>query len=256
MPSPPITFLYGQAVPRCTHDIDKVFEDYCTLQYMAGGDVSLTVGQTAHALAGRWFWSCYPGPRIAFHPARPGDTWNHRYIAFRGPIVKAWERDGLFPIRPQRPPHEADYGLRFDELLALSRRPGHWSTRRAMNLLETILIELAEARETTAADPLVERAVQLLHDSAYTLDSPALAAELGISERTLRRRFTATMGMSPRDYVLHQRVTSAMVLLAETSMPIKQIAHQLAYRDIFYFTRQFRAISGTTPARYRRSSMG
>lgn len=249
-----LTFLYGQAVPRCTHNINKVFDGYCTLQYMAGGEVALKVDNREYALSGRWFWSCYPGPHISFHAAR--DTWNHRYIAFQGSAVEAWERHGLFPITPQRPPHAADYGFRFDELLALSRRPGTWGERRALNLLEAILIELAEAREKTAADPIVERAVQLLHDSADSLDSPALAGELGISERTLRRRFTAMMGMGPRDYVLHQRVNAAMVLLAETSMPIKQIAQQLAYRDVFYFTRQFTAVAGVSPARYRRSCAG
>ena len=66
-----IQFLFGQFIPRCTHQIDKYFEDYNVLQLMAGGAVNLTVGEDIFHLEGRWFWSSYPGPRIAFRPEAP-----------------------------------------------------------------------------------------------------------------------------------------------------------------------------------------
>ena len=100
MPADDLTFLFGEFVPRCTHDIDKTF-DYQTLQYMAAGEVELMIGPRSFLLKGANFWSCYPGPRISFHVASGRKTWAHRYIAFRGPLVKRWEHDGLFPIEPQ-----------------------------------------------------------------------------------------------------------------------------------------------------------
>ena len=69
MLSDDLIFLFGEFVPRCTHEIDKTFDDYQTLQYMAAGAVELEIAGRKLSLAGRNFWSCYPGPRISFHPS-------------------------------------------------------------------------------------------------------------------------------------------------------------------------------------------
>ena len=257
MAAPSLIFLYGQSLQQCSHDIDKVFDGYCTLAYMAGGSVALEIGADKHLLQGRWFWSCYPGPRIAFRPAARGSTWNHHYLAFRGPQVIAWQEEGLFPVPPQRPAHGEDYCSRFDELLAISRREDIWGARRAMNLLEGILIELAEWRHRLSDDVMVTRAMGPLHGPAD--QQPActeLAKDLGISERTLRRRFTAATGHSPRQYAIQQASAAARRLLAESDLPIKQIAQQLGYKNVFYFTRQFSRAVGVPPAQYRRSCAG
>ena len=40
-----VQFLFGQFVPRCTHRIDKHFEDYNVLQFIDGGAVNLAIDQ-------------------------------------------------------------------------------------------------------------------------------------------------------------------------------------------------------------------
>lgn len=257
MASPSLIFLYGQSLQQCSHDIDKVFDGYCTLQYMAAGAVKLAIDSDTRLLEGRWFWSCYPGPRIAFRASAKRSTWNHHYLAFRGPQVASWQEEGLFPVPPQRPAHGADYSSRFDELLAISRREDTWGVRRAIHLLEGILIELAESRNRPSEDAIVTRAMGPLHEPAdQQLGCDHLATELGISERTLRRRFAAATGHSPRQYAIQQRTATARRLLAETDLPVKQIAQQLGYKNIFYFTRQFSRAVGVPPAQYRRSCAG
>jgi AraC-like DNA-binding protein len=257
MADPLLTFLYGQSVPYCNHNIDKHFEGYCTLQYMASGSVALSVDGDRRLLDGRWFWSCYPGPRLAFCPAIERSTWNHHYLAFSGELVKSWQADGLFPVPPQRPPYGADYSSRFDEVLALSRREDRWGVRRAINALEGILIELAEWRNRVSDDAVITRAITLLHESAdEQLMCGELAGHVGVSERTLRRRFVVATGHSPRQYLIQQRTAAARRLLAETDMPIKQIAEELGYKDVFFFTRQFTRATGVPPGEYRRSCAG
>lgn len=253
-----ITFLYGQAVARCDHHIDKVFEGYCTLQYMASGVVALSLGGESHVLSGRYFWSCYPGPHIRFWAGGGTTMWDHHYLAFRGEVVERWRSEGLFPVPPQRPPHGEDYSSRFDELLALSRRADRWGIRRAVNLLEAMLIELAEARDRAPADAMVERAITVLHEAAddEAMSGEDLAGHLGVSERTLRRRFALATGHSPKAYLIQQRIAAARRLLAETDLPIKKIARQLGYKDVFFFTRQFTRTTGVAPGKYRRSCAG
>lgn len=259
MPQPDLTFLYGQYVSRCTHRIDKHYDDYQTLQYMAAGAVDLTVGQSHYGLKGRWFWSCYPGPRIRFHAAEPANCWVHRYLAFRGPLVVRWTADRLFPITPQRPPDGRDFGKRFDELLYHAMRADRWGRLRAANLIEGILIELADARaQVSPGQPWLDRTIEVLDRAAGgdEVDYQSLCDELNIDPTTLRRRFRAATGTTPHTYLLQSRAASARRLLAETDLPIKSIAQRLGYRDVYFFSRQFRQFTGVPPAVYRRSRHG
>jgi AraC family transcriptional regulator, arabinose operon regulatory protein len=250
----PIHFLFGQFVPQCRHRIDKHFEDYYVLQYMDGGAVELRIDARRYLLRGRWFWSSYPGPRIAFHAAPGSKTWVHRYLAFRGPAVKQWMAAGLFPIAPQQPAPGDDYSTRFDDLLEFSRRTDRFGLARGSLLLETILVELAEARAHPRAAPRwLEATLAKITALGAAIDYEELAGEAGMSPRTFRRRFTAALGVSPRDYAITCRVGHARHLLGATDVPIKNIAEQLGYRDVFFFTRQFAHLTGVSPAAYRRT---
>jgi transcriptional regulator GlxA family with amidase domain len=53
----------------------------------------------------------------------------------------------------------------------------------------------------------------------------------------------------------HKRLRSARAreLLITTDATVADIAHSVGYDDPFYFSRQFRAINGTSPSEYRSS---
>lgn len=256
MPGSGLVFLRGQFVPQCAHDIDKRFEDYCTLQYMNGGAVDLAIDAENWLLQGRWFWSAWPGPRVAFHPAAGHRFWAHRFIAFRGPATERWGKEGLFPVRPQRPPAGSNHARVFDRLLAFSQQADPWSRRKAIHLLEGLLIDLAAARVGVSAPSLELQPILRRLETSTAVDYAALASAEGLSDRTLRRRFHKELGCSPHEYALRQRVQMARQLLTGTDLPIKEISRRLGYRDVFYFTRQFSRRTGTSPAVYRRSWEG
>jgi len=255
-----LTFLYGESVPRCTHRINKHFVGYHTLQFMSAGAVELSVGPRIFRMEGRWFWSAYPGPRIAFHAAPPHRTWRHRYIAFRGRLVDRWRDEGLFPIEPRPAPDDEDVAQRFDEMLLRSMRGDRLDYLRAVHLLAGMLIRLAEGRAHAEARPawLKSAAHKLTAVGACgdATDYDAVAAQLGMAESTLRRRFRAATGMPPHEFVLQARVSEARRLLGETDRPIKSIAQELGYRDVYFFSRQFKKLAGVPPAMYRKSRQG
>jgi AraC-like DNA-binding protein len=256
MPVGDLLFLRGQYVRRCTHDIAKHFDDYATLQYMQAGAVELSIADESWRLEGRWFWSAWPGPRVSFHAAAGTRSWVHRFVAFRGPAVDRWMKEGLFPVRPQRPA-SAGAARTFDRLLKLIHSADLWQRRKAVHLLEGMLIDLAAARRASRPlqlAPLLRRLEAA--PAASPVDYAALAADEGMSVRTLRRQFHKATGMSPHDYLLSRRMQEAKQLLYETELPIKEIARRLGYRDVYYFTRQFARRAGSSPARYRRSWVG
>jgi AraC family transcriptional regulator len=126
-------------------------------------------------------------------------------------------------------------------------------------MLEGILLELTHAPMHLQPRPgWLQKAIKRLSDCALggEIDYTALAEELGTSPATFRRRFREATGTSPHEYRLHCRGAEARRLLGESDLPIKQVAMQLGYRDVYFFSRQFRQFTGVPPAAYRRSRQG
>jgi AraC-like DNA-binding protein len=255
MSSPDLVFLHGLHTPACRARVDKHFEGYYTLQFMAHGALELCYDDRCHRLDGSWFWPAWPGPHVRFHAAPGHASWNHRYIAFHGPLATQWVADGLYPTAPQAAPDRDVAVARFDELLACFRRPDRWSQRRAVNVLERILIDLAEARqESQARTGWLERVLASLDDDAtFEADYAALAAQQGMSLSSLRRKFRAATGISIHRYRVQARIARARRWLGESDLPIKLIAARLGYADVQFFCRQFHQQAGTTPALFRKS---
>ena len=253
-----LTFLAGNHVAHCVSTVDKYFDGYSVLQYMEEGAVELFYGSERYLLEGSVFWPTYPGPHVRFHPAPGTEAWNHRHISFTGPLVERWRREGLFPEVPQNAPAGGDWSARLDALIAVSRSPARWARRRAINMLEGILLDLAEARaEPESPDPWLRDVLDRLEEGQnYFPDYECLARDCHMALSTLRRRFRQRMRISLHNYVLQSRIAEAQRLLAETDLSVSAVAERLGYRDVYFFSRQFRKIAGVPPTAFRESRQG
>lgn len=79
-----------------------------------------------------------------------------------------------------------------------------------------------------------------------------LAARANVSAFHFARQFRATVGLPPHQFVLQQRIQRSLGLVAARKLPLAQIAVDCGFHDQPHFTRAFRKIVGTTPARYAR----
>jgi AraC-like DNA-binding protein len=248
-----ISFLHGSGTPRCSAVVDKHFDGYYTLQFMTEGAIDLFYDREHWRMEGRWCWPCFPGPWTRFRLSEGCAWWNHRYVAVRGPQVVRWVADGLFPKTPQRAPDDRAFDADFDRLHALMRRPDRWGQRRAANLLENLLLQLADARAATEhAQPWLERVLATIQQpEPYSIAK--LARDAGMAVSTLRRRFRQATGESLHAHALACRLANARQLLVEGDLAIKAICERLGYADVSFFTKQFTRHVGVTPAAYRRS---
>lgn len=98
--------------------------------------------------------------------------------------------------------------------------------------------------------PLLEWATSRL-DTQLTVDR--LAGHAGLSGRTLARRFTEQLGVSPGQWLLGRRLDAARVLLEQTNLPVEAIATRVGLASAVNLRRRFRAHLGTTPGAYRRT---
>lgn len=79
-----------------------------------------------------------------------------------------------------------------------------------------------------------------------------LARLAAMSERTFMRRFRASTGLSPADWITRQRVDRARELLESTGLSIEQIAAKSGLGTATTLRHHFRRRVGISPAAYRR----
>ncbi|MFZ2389787.1 MAG: Ada metal-binding domain-containing protein, partial [Polaromonas sp.] len=103
----------------------------------------------------------------------------------------------------------------------------------------------------------------LAHQAARLLDEPdcqrdvapsveRLAARLGVSDRHLRRIFEAQFGVSPMQYLQTRRLLTAKQLLADTNMPVTQVALVSGFASVRRFNAAFVQHYQLNPTQLRR----
>jgi AraC-like DNA-binding protein len=102
-------------------------------------------------------------------------------------------------------------------------------------------------------DPNVGRALALLHarpNHPWTTES--LAAAVALSRSAFSDRFTATVGMPPKRYLIACRLQLAQDKLREGCQSIAEIAHEIGYDAEVAFNRAFRREFGMPPGAWRK----
>ena len=78
-----------------------------------------------------------------------------------------------------------------------------------------------------------------------------LAALLDISQFHFSHLFKQSVGTSPYQYLLQQRVERAKQLLKQTDQSIMEIAFLCGFNSHSHLSKQFRQLTGITPTAYR-----
>jgi AraC family transcriptional regulator len=79
------------------------------------------------------------------------------------------------------------------------------------------------------------------------------AGLLGMSQFHFSHLFKQSIGTSPHQYLLQQRIDRAKQLLKQTERSIVDIALECGFSSHSHLSKQFRQLTGITPKRYRSS---
>ncbi|MEU3459564.1 helix-turn-helix domain-containing protein [Streptomyces sp. NPDC006733] len=111
--------------------------------------------------------------------------------------------------------------------------------------------------ELPTSGPVGDSLAPLLEWLSGRLDQPVSVAEMAlrsqVSARTLTRRFTEQLGISPGRWLLDRRIAATRALLEETDLPVETIAHRVGLSSAVNLRRRFHEALRTTPAAYRRT---
>lgn len=159
---------------------------------------------------------------------------------------------GAFGLPPQPSADEmvplSAFWSRQGELLR-ERLLSAGSADRMLLKMESVL--LGQLREPAAPDPAMLAAARALSGGVPVAQ---VADDLGLLPRTLRRRFTAQLGLAPKRFARVQRlrrVVRAVDGCDRADWAALAAAH--GYSDQSHLIDEFRDIAGVTPGEYLRS---
>ena len=98
----------------------------------------------------------------------------------------------------------------------------------------------------------IEQATDLIHERLADADLTIshIAAAVGTSPEYLRILFQYAYNTSPRKYLISQRISKAVDLMALGQFKINEIAELCGFKDATYFSTVFKKVTSYTPSEY------
>ncbi len=121
------------------------------------------------------------------------------------------------------------------------------SKLRFFNFMENVLLE---ALKMQSSEDKFKRNVSQITD--YSISVNELASKFYMSKSNLEREMRKAFGMSAKEFLDKNRMTSAYYLLLETDRKINDISAELGFCDTAHFITFFKKKEGITPLAFRK----
>lgn len=101
--------------------------------------------------------------------------------------------------------------------------------------------------------PRVAEAIRIFREAPGSVESiNELATRLGVSRSHFDREFSNQVGQAPKQFLINCKMIEAQRYLESSQLRVGEIAEALGYRDIYFFSRQFKQSCGMSPVAYRK----
>lgn len=203
----------------------------------------------------------YPEIWHRYKPDRKSG-WEEYWVGFNGFYIEQLFKNGFFD--PQNP--LVNLGLNKDILVlfrslidtvqaSLTGYPQQIAgiTMQILGLINNIVLHHEFNNDPVAK--LISKAKFIIQESFENeIDMEKLAKELPMGYSSFRKAFKRITGESPNQYHLNLRLNRAKNLLTTTVLNINEIADQIGFDSVFYFSKLFKKKNGISPKIYRNSN--
>lgn len=228
---------------------DAHYNFWCCLE---GEGYLSTEGQTFRLKSGMFFIFS-PNQKIsAAHTSGARVT---RFSAHFIPLSGASILDAVpgFPLMGGMVGSIPLFQRQIDVIMRLAvRRDDDVRLQRAMYQLMTRVCAGGMDTYQPVIDPKISEAIRMMRKCPESFKSiDELARKLGWSRSHFDREFSKHVGKPPNQFLVSCKMIEARRYLESSEMRVGEIAEQLGYRDIYFFSRQFKSFYGMSPAAYR-----
>jgi AraC-like DNA-binding protein len=125
-----------------------------------------------------------------------------------------------------------------------------------LNNLIALLHDLKNSLEYLEDASFLTRVRQVV-DTGYSfpLKITDIAVQFHVTPEHLSRQFKKLSGQTLASYINNMRLNTSMTMLANTDMPLKQIASECGFKNVNYFNTVFKRRYAITPGEIRRHSL-
>jgi len=201
------------------------------------------------------------GVAVFFDPAALGEDARSPWPAWRAhPLLFPFlhgHAGGLLRLEVPAARRSAwDAAIRSIETELITRQDGY--RQAALAHLTLLLIDLARlagpvvAELRRSGEPLLAGVFEVIdrrHAEALSLRD--VARELGVTPGHLTTVVRRRTGRTVQEWIIERRMAAARGLLAETDLPVAEVARRVGVPDPGYFSRLFSRAHGTSPRKWR-----
>jgi LacI family transcriptional regulator len=94
---------------------------------------------------------------------------------------------------------------------------------------------------------------QIREQACDGLDVGSILKAVPLSRSVLERRFSQILGISPKAEILRVRLDRVCRLLAESDLPLAEVAEKSGFEHPEYMSRLFKKKMGITPGEFRKN---
>jgi AraC-like DNA-binding protein len=222
------------------------------VEYVVAGDAELVQDGKRSVAAPGQVYLLRSGVRHRYG-AGPSGSLDKYYVSLGGALLDslllAAGLDGCDVVRPEHPQEIERLLLRIRELM--QTKPAGFAMEQSM-LAYRLLAELGRSHGRRYPQPVAAAVEFIDRNLTQPLSTAQICAAAGLSRTHFNRLFRRHVGVSAKQFFLRHRMGWARHLLADSDLPVKQIASTLGYDDPLYFSSQFRKQVGVGPRAYRR----
>jgi AraC-like DNA-binding protein len=234
----------GRLGPRWQHDVELVLVHSGSARIRVDDEVPLLVRPNSLALL-------LPGHRESFE-FDPREETHHSWVqlgiagALPEPLARA----------PRTVPASAALTGLVREAVSAARAALSTADELVASLAAAALWRYAGEAEAGAGGPA--GAVELarrhldLHAGEVDVTLERVAAAAHVTAAHLVRRFRAELGITPIAYLWRRRIATGVDLLANTGLPVGEIARRSGFRSVYHFSRRVKEATGLAPTELRR----
>ncbi len=130
------------------------------------------------------------------------------------------------------------------------------SSNRAKATIYGILEKIGEYCSEDTENPVLNKCIQYIDVNFCDpeLDIKKVCEVAFISRSNLYRLFLRRFGISPKQYIIKQRLNKAVKLLVSAELSVKEISSACGFSDDKYFSRIFKEKYGSPPSKLRRNA--
>ncbi len=237
---------------------DVVPTDYVAVYVMRGTGTYVDWNGQSHPLTAGDVAQRLPGRRHSTLLV-PDGQWAECFLVLNRQFYEALAACGCVnPLQPVlRPGLRRTLVDQFESILDDLSHGAEIDSSQTLLKAHGLLNELHTLdRASLAPDPHAELVLtvrrRLGEDLGARLSLPDLAASFNLSYERLRKIFRERTGVSPGAYRIRRRMEEACRLIAAERLSVKETADLLGFPDVYNFSKQFKQVIGTPPARFRK----